>query len=158
MSDNAPGKIKSFSGFVQEYMSDYELRGDGGDYCPSEQEKLIALDIIMGLVDWEGFGAFFVDKSIADKAEQFQTAVAYSCGHDYGYEKAKKEMEEILKPLRDVQEIFKMDMTKFDEVMTGAHDNEDYCEYGPMIEYVYSMIRAIKETLELAKKAGVEID
>ena len=66
----------------------------------------------------------------------------------------KSQLEEILKPLREVKETYKMEriMSKFDEAMRGENDTDEYCENGPMIEYVYSMIRAIDETLEIADK------
>lgn len=59
---------KSFEEFVKEYMSDYEVRADEGDYTPTDQEKLIALDIIMGVVDQEGFNRYFVDKDALVKS------------------------------------------------------------------------------------------
>lgn len=66
----------------------------------------------------------YIHKGIADKHEKFVTAVAYSCGYDYARDEAKKELDEILKPIREIR-------TRFDD---------------------RALWQAIKETLERAGK------
>ena len=71
MTDNNDvTKIKMFHEFLHDYMEDYEVRGDNGDYQPSKTEKFIAFDIIMGLIDTDEFKEYFIDKSEVDKNEQ----------------------------------------------------------------------------------------
>ncbi len=41
--------------FIEEYVEGYELRGDEGDYYPNDQERVIAKDIIFGLIEEEEF-------------------------------------------------------------------------------------------------------
>lgn len=35
---------------IDEYIEDYEMRGDGSDYRPTEQERFVIKDAIMGLL------------------------------------------------------------------------------------------------------------
>ena len=44
-----------FYDYIKEYIDEYEVRGDAGDYQPSETERFVALDIIMGLIDEDKF-------------------------------------------------------------------------------------------------------
>ena len=104
-------------------------------------------DKLLFVTSKQYLGIEYIRKDIADKRLR-QSEDANKQILQELIDSQKGNIQEILQPIRDVQDTYKMDMTKFDEVMTGAHDNEDYCEHGPMIEYVYSMIRAIKDTLE----------
>ena len=47
--------IDKIERIVDDYLEGYELRGDNGDYTPSEQELFITKDIIMGLIEEEDF-------------------------------------------------------------------------------------------------------
>lgn len=44
-------ELPSFTeGQIDEYLADYEFRGDGGDYAPTETERLLIKDAILGLL------------------------------------------------------------------------------------------------------------
>ena len=40
---------------IKKYLQDYEVRGDEGDYIPTEDEKELIYDAIMGLLSDEDF-------------------------------------------------------------------------------------------------------
>lgn len=61
-----PDKLETI---IDQYIDDYELRGDGGDYTPSQFEKFLIKDAIMGLlVDPEFDAALASHLKHADQA------------------------------------------------------------------------------------------
>ena len=44
--------------YIEDYVEGYELRGDNGDYLPTEQEKFLIMDCIMGLIEEKEFYEF----------------------------------------------------------------------------------------------------
>jgi hypothetical protein len=46
-------KKSKLSNIVDDYIDEYEFRGDAGDYSPNEQEVLLITDAIYGLLEDE---------------------------------------------------------------------------------------------------------
>ena len=64
--------------FVDDYITDYECRGDNGDYAPNEKEQALIEDCVAGLLhelDTEGFLAS-KDKEKQDKGDTAQDTPA----------------------------------------------------------------------------------
>ena len=47
--------LADLSSFIREYVDGYEVRGDNGDYTPTEQERWLIHDCIMGLIAEQDF-------------------------------------------------------------------------------------------------------
>jgi hypothetical protein len=48
-------ELREKQDYIEKYVDDYEFRGDGGDYSPSEREHLLIYDAIQGLIEDEKF-------------------------------------------------------------------------------------------------------
>ena len=55
---------------IDDYLADYNFEGDNGcGYCPSDDDKFVMKDAIMGLIADEEFGALFAQTQPQAKEE-----------------------------------------------------------------------------------------
>jgi len=83
-------------------------------------------------------------KSTADKREQFQSVVAYNCGHDYGYDKAKKEAEEEKMKIVQASQ-YNIDETIEHNYQMGLAKNKDDIE--EILKPIRDVYEAYKESV-----------
>lgn len=60
---------------IEEYVADYEMRGDEGDYQPTENERFLIKDAIYGLIDEDNFQRALIGPEAADTLKEVKKAM-----------------------------------------------------------------------------------
>ena len=93
---------KSMTEYIEEYVEEYELRGDSGDYYPTKQEKFLIKDVIFGLIEEEEFVNRFkqdATKNIRQAWESIDEATLKKLSYDERLTVLKYVLREIKKDL-----------------------------------------------------------